>query len=415
MRAVAVLFVFFRHSWGLSGQPLVVVPLPFGGDIDLTPMVVMMANGVDLFFVLSGFLLARAFVDADLRGAPRPDLRRYVRSRAYRILPAYYFSLAGLFLFFAPQLLDPADVYSKAGAVTLGSHALVMQTINPVSYGRWGIASPYWTLTIEVLFYALVPFVAQFFFRRRVWIGLAASLAISVGWLWAARNHGSWLMDLIVDVSHREGAGEHFARFFVSKQIPGYAFSFGAGIAAASVAGRVRHRRRSGSPAPWWGTTAAGLASVAAGGVIVAASMMWLGRLTLAHRYYDGVLLMSDSSAPALRFYYLEATSMAVGFGLMVYGLVVAAGSRSTSPFRASPARLVGILGFAIYLWHMPLLYLYNRIEPIMVLPPGWHWWWLSLAAGASTVAVGVFSFFVVEKPFVQRGRSAGRPPADGG
>lgn len=400
LRAVAVLSVFLRHAWGLSGQPQVVI-----GGVDLSPLIVMMANGVDLFFVLSGFLLGRGFVAADLAGKPAPSLRRYVRSRAFRILPAYYLALIALFVFFAPMLLNPADVYSKGGTVTLASHLLVLQTINPISYGRWGIASPYWTLTIEVIFYALVPLVARCFFRRRVLVGLAASLALSLGWLWFARYSGGTVMNFIVRNSHRDGAGVEFARFFVSKQIPGYAFSFGVGLTAASLVGSAQHAATTGEAVPWHGRRSMGVVTLVAGAATVVASMMLLGRLTLDNTYYDGIKLMSDGSNTALRFYYLETTTMAVGFGLMVHGVVTARGTLLTAVFRSRPARLVGILGFAIYLWHMPLLYLYNHIGPIATLPPGWHWLWLSLAAGTATVAVGVFSFFVVEKPFVERGR----------
>ena len=409
LRSVAVIFIFLRHSWGLSGQPNVAFTLPFIGQLDLSPLIVMMANGVDLFFVLSGYLLCRAFVAADLRGDAPPSLRKYARSRAFRILPAYYFALAALILLFAPMLLASEDVYSLQGLTTGVSHALVAQTVNPVSYGRWGIASPYWTLTIEVIFYALVPFTARFFFRRRAPWALAASLVVTLAWLWIARYSGGSFMNFVARNSHRSGAGAEFARFWFSKQIPGYAFSFGVGMAVASLTEQARHATRSGETAPWHGRRWVGIATLALGTAIIVASMFTLGRLTLDHTFYDGIKLMSNNSRSALGFYFLETTSMALGFGLIVHGVVTCRGTRATAPFRLNGFRLIGILGFAIYLWHMPLLYLYNHVGPISTLPPGWHWFWLGLAAGFATLTIGIFSFFVIEKPFVQRGR---RSPA---
>ena len=392
LRAVAVLSVFLRHAWGLSGQPQVVI-----GGVDLSPLIVMMANGVDLFFVLSGFLLGRGFVAADLAGKPAPSLRRYVRSRAFRILPAYYLALIALFVFFAPMLLNPADVYSNGGTVTLASHLLVLQTINPISYGRWGIASPYWTLTIEVIFYALVPLVARCFFRRRVLVGLAASLALSLGWLWFARYSGGTVMNFIVRNSHRDGAGVEFARFFVSKQIPGYAFSFGVGLAAASLVGSAQHAATTGEAVPWHGRRS-----------MVSSHWSLPQRLcaddAVSARPSTTRTTTASSSCPTGRTRRCASTSR----NTTMAGIRPRASTGSSRPGARSPqrsgavGRLVGILDSRSP--HMPLLYLYNHIGPIATLPPGWHWLWLA-AAGTATVAVGVFSFFVVEKPPVERGR----------
>src|SRR5438067_3573658 len=53
--------------------------------------------GLILFFVLSGYLLYRGFARAALLGERPPDLGRYARRRAARILPAYYVAMLGSF------------------------------------------------------------------------------------------------------------------------------------------------------------------------------------------------------------------------------------------------------------------------------------------------------------------------------
>jgi peptidoglycan/LPS O-acetylase OafA/YrhL len=49
-----------------------------------------LAFGVTLSFVLSGFLLYGPFAAAVLRNDRPPDLAKYLRNRALRILPAYW-------------------------------------------------------------------------------------------------------------------------------------------------------------------------------------------------------------------------------------------------------------------------------------------------------------------------------------
>ena len=48
---------------------------------------------MDLFFVLSGFLLTLPFAATSIGAGPRPDLRRYFRRRILRVFPAYYAQL----------------------------------------------------------------------------------------------------------------------------------------------------------------------------------------------------------------------------------------------------------------------------------------------------------------------------------
>ena len=49
--------------------------------------------GVDIFFVLSGFLLYRPFVRAHLAGTRGPAVGRYLKRRFLRIFPAYWLVL----------------------------------------------------------------------------------------------------------------------------------------------------------------------------------------------------------------------------------------------------------------------------------------------------------------------------------
>src|SRR5207248_7970993 len=66
--------------------------------------------GVDVFFVLSGFLLYRPFARAHLRGEEIPATRRYLVRRFLRILPAYWLVLTVLvYAFHQAAIRTPAD------------------------------------------------------------------------------------------------------------------------------------------------------------------------------------------------------------------------------------------------------------------------------------------------------------------
>jgi peptidoglycan/LPS O-acetylase OafA/YrhL len=404
LRALAVIGIFARHAWGLSGAPSIVIEIPGGNDLDLSPMVVMLSNGVDLFFVLSGFLLARSFIAADLHGDPRPPLRRYFRLRAFRILPAFYLVLAVLLVFFVPTMIPSDLVYSAAGLKSILSHVVMLQTVFPWSYGIWGPASPFWTLTIEIIFYAAVPWLSWFFFRNRWRWALPLSAMVSFGWLWFARSSlATPFVDAIVDHGGRTGAGPAFARFFLSKQFPAHLFAFAVGMAVASV--YVQYRAgRSGPLVRALSTARGSLACMLLGGALVLGAMRALGVITLTNRYYDGIILMESSSRSALAFYYLEQSSMVIGFGLVTLGVVLGP-PRSSRLLAISPLRLVGILGYSIYLWHMPFLYQYATMPWINEVPPLQRWFVLMALVGAIVGFLSLMTFAFVERPFIDLGR----------
>jgi len=106
------------------------------------------ANGVLLFFVLSGFILGLPFVAGDV------DLKRYYMRRLTRLEPPYIVALVLCFLL-APLFLGGyrfAFPHFSAGIVY--SHAFVWHGVNPLD-------QPLWSLEIEIQFYLLLPLIAR--------------------------------------------------------------------------------------------------------------------------------------------------------------------------------------------------------------------------------------------------------------
>lgn len=136
--------------------------------------------GVDLFFVLSGYLIGWQLLRAYAHGEA-PHWRRFMLSRALRILPAYYAVLALYLLLPSPEggALQPLWKY-------------LTFTLNFASDWRQGAAySHAWSLCVEEHFYLLFP-VAAWLLARRLNARRAIVLAVSLigggmllrGWLW---------------------------------------------------------------------------------------------------------------------------------------------------------------------------------------------------------------------------------------
>ena len=118
------------------------------------------STGVDLFFVLSGFVFAPYFFGKLLE--PGPHLVR----RFFRLYPLY---LVALFTYVALKLPDPAAWRH------LGSHLVMGHTLESLSTAFY-YNPAFWSLPAEVEFYLLLPLIAIGFPRLR--FGLVFVLAL---------------------------------------------------------------------------------------------------------------------------------------------------------------------------------------------------------------------------------------------
>ena len=152
-----------------------------------------MRVAVGLFFVLSGFLLARPWIAAARGERPMPDLRRFAVQRIARIGPAYWVALAGAFLLFRGT-----GHGREAGAAALPVFALFLENMSSATRGT--LDPPMWSLGIEVAFYALLPLARVGDGRgggaippggRRPAARLRRMLAVNVAWM-TADTLGGW-------------------------------------------------------------------------------------------------------------------------------------------------------------------------------------------------------------------------------
>ena len=103
--------------------------------------------GVDLFFLISGFLLYRPFVAASLGRRPPPRWRDYAGRRLLRILPGYWVALTLLSIY--PGL--PGNPLSLDGLV---QYTFVQNLSRTTVLNGVGVS---WSLCVEMTFYVLLP------------------------------------------------------------------------------------------------------------------------------------------------------------------------------------------------------------------------------------------------------------------
>ena len=142
LRALAIIVVVIYHA-ALFGFKL-------PGQVDRFGWI-----GVDLFFVLSGYLIGGQLL-APLARDRRINLGRFFARRALRIMPAYFAVLAIYFL------LPPWREYSEMSQ-PLWKFLLSVQNI--ALHGGTAFSHA-WSLAVEDQFYLALPFLLLFLYRR---------------------------------------------------------------------------------------------------------------------------------------------------------------------------------------------------------------------------------------------------------
>ncbi|PSC03138.1 hypothetical protein SLNSH_20630 [Alsobacter soli] len=135
--------------------------------------------GVDVFFVLSGYLIT-GLLAAELAQSGRVDVPRFYFSRSLRLVPALWAMLAALLAF--------SLVSSAADQPTLKDTGVAFAYLMnfALAYGDYpknGLAHT-WSLAVEQQFYLIWPLLLSLLIGRRPtrWIG--AAICLCAAWRW---------------------------------------------------------------------------------------------------------------------------------------------------------------------------------------------------------------------------------------
>ncbi len=166
-RSVAIILVFFYHFYVVVGQHQI-----SSGWVWLDKVFLTGSIGVDLFFVLSGFLLPYTIAKAQQKN--HFSLPAYFKKRFFRIAPAYYFALL------ISLIMTPIYLANNTGLWNIGAHLLFIHNLWRDFHGA--ILGVGWTLGIEMQFYVLVPFLVLLFFKQTKTMLLLLCLAFGMTW-----------------------------------------------------------------------------------------------------------------------------------------------------------------------------------------------------------------------------------------
>jgi len=321
--------------------------------------------GVDIFFVLSGFLITGLLVQ-EHRTTGEIALRRFWARRARRLLPALCLLLLVLAAVSAanPRLLSPTDLESNGLAtlfyvqnwhlILLSKHQLLVQAFFP---------SPLlhtWSLAVEEQFYLVWPLIVVLALRRD-----------RLGRLHPHRIHTVVVVGAVasaVAMAAMALAGAPPLSIYYDSGTRAFELLIGAGLALwfplGGPASRPRHPRRT--------TAIAGTVSL---GLLVGYTVLVSG---IDPRWiYEGGLVAASLVAAVL-----------------VWSATTAPGSLVGRALACPPVRALGRISYGVYLWHWPVLVLLSAHRvgfgggPLMVVQV------------AITLAAALTSWFLVERPF---------------
>lgn len=177
LRALAIGLVMMTHTTANFKAEL--LPLfPQAGDFSLYHVFYNGWCGVDLFFVLSGFLIMRQLLHARLENkhTRSAEIHHYLRKRFFRIAPAYY-AILTVFLFLAIEVAGNARGPGE-WAWTYLYHLLFLQDI----FQPRAIEGFFWSIAVEIKFYLLAPLLTLLLLSQKAAarFGILAGILISM-------------------------------------------------------------------------------------------------------------------------------------------------------------------------------------------------------------------------------------------
>ena len=326
IRALAILSVVLYHAG---------VPLLTGGF-----------TGVDIFFVISGYLIG-GHIFSEIRQG-RFSFARFYQRRAKRILPAFYVVLFATFVF-GLLLLSPIELteYSTSAIAAVFSASNIHFLRYSNYFQQSSELNPLlmtWSLAVEEQFYLVIPLLM----------------------LAAAKVRRSWLLPVILVTcvvsflfAWHQVHVEPGKAFYL---LPSRAWELGVGV-ALGVAESLR--KRSLVPAAWiWPASVCGFAAMLAPFFLLKPSVPFPGP-SAAASVLGTALIISSSSSWINRF--------VLSMPWLVF---------------------IGRISYSWYLWHWPLM-AYLRVASGGPLPiPA------RIVAILLSFVLAVLSFYLVEQPF---------------
>ena len=381
LRGVAVLLVIVVHMFvwmqtivgptGASALNWTSTVWGFGG------------TGVELFFVLSGFLLFMPYARALLGLKAFPSTRKFYTRRVLRIVPAYWVALIITIIASVQTVLPALRPQSSLEWYNLALHFLFLQNVDyNIDFSMNGV---FWSMAVEAQFYLILPLIAMLAYllvhrgrRTLLWSLVCCGLLLSPATqivFWLLKSFSPSLFE------HRTIlAVPEYAIFFLTGMLCslGYIAATEAGWKSSWLQPQnARIVRRFG---------------LCGAGAIVVYIVAIRGFGQLGAQLADGGPLFNSLFAFSL---------LALAYGCLLLSALL--GNWPWQRMLASkPMRFVGLISYSLYIWHWPLYQ--HVIAPIAGRFHGDALKMLVFLTLTLLIAfpVGYLSYQFVERPFIR-------------
>jgi peptidoglycan/LPS O-acetylase OafA/YrhL len=345
IRAFAIFWVVAYHGSAISNIAPVSISLPILRQV---PPV------IDVFFVISGFLIYRPFAMA-LASGQRVSLGKYVRNRALRVLPLYYTVVLTVF---ALRYVTP-DLSGGRVGLRMLLRSLTFTGLYQHAGTATHVIAVAWTLDDEVLFYMLLPLfflavttiLAQARRLRTATIVIIILVVASV--VYRVVTYHLWNI-----VPNADEPNDPLLRNLLAKAAP-----FGLGMLLANF-----HAVRPGLALP---------PRRMAGLLIGGAALLVMAEFSQAY-YYPLVELVAGAA-----------------YALMVAAIIFAPpASALVGALSWAPLAWAGEFSYGVYLWHGPLGRLLEGLGFLF------RSWWLAVPeVYLLTMVLAAVTYFGIERP----------------
>lgn len=330
--------------------------------------------GVDLFFVISGFLITTLLIAEHARSG-KVRLGQFWLRRARRLLPALFTTIlvVGSIMFFVRGDISVGIGRQILGAATFSSNW--MEIAAGTDYFNSTVPHlflNFWSLGVEEQFYLLWPFIALLIIagikRPRIGMALTVLLALgSAGWMAYAYANGASATRVYY------GTDTHLFGLMIGAALAFWARAHAPGQALRRLFTPFSRLVR----------------------LPVLSFLFGFGAL-------GGWLYLAFTMSDQTSFAYFGGMALASVLSALI--IVVAASGKGafTRLFSLRPLVWAGKRSYGIYLWHWPLLVLLR-----LFLPSSTAVWIYPAVLVPLTFAIAALSYRFIEQPVRRRGFKA--------
>jgi peptidoglycan/LPS O-acetylase OafA/YrhL len=187
----------------------------------------VMGNVIDVFFIISGFVI---FLPVVRRAGNLGSVRDFAIGRTARLVPGYWLSLAVVLLLLAvvPGQAELRFIHRLPEIVAdIAALQMPIRFFDGTFPVGLGINGALWMISVIVGFYVVFPFIARSYYRHPL-IALTIAAGITLGWKVAVLH----LPGVFGSLDQSDQAA-WISQLVATDELPGWAFSFALGMTGA--------------------------------------------------------------------------------------------------------------------------------------------------------------------------------------